>query len=199
MSKRFEKWGTTEIIQDKRWAWSLEKICDYLNENFDKIADLEAKLAEAQGKIEGRKNLCYLRYKQLETQDKEIKTHDREKDKRIKELEQKVQELQEVDNKRAFRLYCMLYDMLEEKDPENVASRIDYLTGKDYSEMCELYKTAKNLKQHDRELVKEVCEKIKEQLGFIVDGQERIVCDGSATGDKTILAVLNQIQKEFEK
>ena len=55
-----------------------------------------------------------------------------------------------------------------------------------------------SLKTHDRELVKEVCEKIKEQLGFIVDGQERIVCDGSATGDKTILAVLKQIQKEFE-
>lgn len=59
--------------------------------------------------------------------------------------------------------------------------------------------TLKDIKTHDRELVKEVCEKIKEQLGFIVDGQERIVCDGSATGDKTILAVLNQIQKEFEK
>ena len=56
-----------------------------------------------------------------------------------------------------------------------------------------------DIKVHDRELVKEVCEKIKEQLGFIVDGQERISCDGSATGDKTILAVLNQIQKEYEK
>ena len=56
-----------------------------------------------------------------------------------------------------------------------------------------------DIKSHDRELVKEVCEKIKEQLGFIVDGQERIVCYGSATGDKTILAVLNQIQKEYEK
>ena len=56
-----------------------------------------------------------------------------------------------------------------------------------------------DIKDHDRELVKEVCEKIKEQLGFIVDGQERIVCYGSATGDKTILAVLNQIQKEYEK
>lgn len=129
----------------------------------------------------------------------DIKTHDREKDKQIKELEQKVQELQEVDNKRAFRLYSVLYEQLEKEGCENVASRIDYLTGKDYSEMCEMYKTAKNLKQHDRELVKEVCEKIKEQLGFIVDGQERIVCDGSATGDKTILAVLNQIQKEYEK
>lgn len=56
-----------------------------------------------------------------------------------------------------------------------------------------------DIKDHDRELVNKVCEKIKEQLGFIVDGQERISCDGSVTGDKTILAVLNQIQKEFEK
>ena len=56
-----------------------------------------------------------------------------------------------------------------------------------------------SIKDHDRELVKEVCDKIKEQLGFIVNGQERIICDGSATGDKTILAVLKQIQKEYEK
>lgn len=73
----------------------------------------------------------------------------KEKDKRIKELEQKVQELQEVDNKRAFRLYCILYDMLEEQDPENVASRIDFMTSENYADICELYKTAKNLKQHE--------------------------------------------------
>lgn len=56
-----------------------------------------------------------------------------------------------------------------------------------------------SIKDYKRELVKEVCEKIKEQLGFMIDGQERIICDGSATGDKTILAVLKQTQKEFEK
>lgn len=123
----------------------------------------------------------------------------KEKDKQIKDLEQKVQELQELDNKRAFKLYYVLYNELEKQCPENVASRIDFMTSENYADICELYKTAKNLKQHDRELVKEVCEKIKEQLGFIVDGQERIVCYGSATGDKTILAVLNQIQKEYEK
>lgn len=71
----------------------------------------------------------------------------------------------------------------------------DYFKDEIDGENCPL----KSIKTHDRELVKEVCEKIKEQLGFIVDGQERISCDGSATGDKTILAVLNQIQKEFEK
>lgn len=86
----------------------------------------------------------------------------KEKDKRIKELEQKVQELQELDNKRAFRLYAVLYDVLEKQDSENVASRIDYLTGKDYSEMCEMYKTAKNIKQHDKELVAKIIEFINE-------------------------------------
>lgn len=120
----------------------------------------------------------------------DIKAHDKEKDKKIKELEQKVLELQELDNKRAFRLYCMLYDMLEEQDPENVASRIDYLTGKDYSEMCELYKTAKNLKQHDRELVKEVCEKIYNDLKPHY---------GEEVSAVVIERVLSNLQKEFEK
>ena len=88
---------------------------------------------------------------------------------------------------------CPCYDFdiggCQCKDPHFTYQSIDRFKG------CPLI----DIKTHDRELVKEVCEKIKEQLGFIVDGQERIVCDGSATGDKTILAVLNQIQKEFEK
>lgn len=126
----------------------------------------------------------------------DIKTHDREKDKRIKELEQKVQELQEVDNKRAFRLYSVLYNVLERQDPENVASRIDYLTGKDYSEMCELYKTAKNLKQHDRELVNEVLEKVKNEAydeGFVDEYGDRFVTYHINN------FLLNKIQKEYEK
>lgn len=124
-----------------------------------------------------------------------LKTHDREKDKRIKELEQKVQELQEVDNKRAFRLYAVLYDVLEKQDSENVASRIDYLTGKDYSEMCEMYKTAKNLKQHDRELVKEVCEKIREYLRTQV-----IYCGGKATElDIMIASAVNQVLEDVKQ
>ena len=94
----------------------------------------------------------------------DIKDHDREKDKQIKELEQKVQELQEIDNKRAFRLYSVLYNVLERQDPENVASRIEYMTSENYADICELYKTAKNLKQHDRELVKEVLEKVSIEL-----------------------------------
>lgn len=125
----------------------------------------------------------------------DIKTHDREKDKRIKELEQKVQELQEVDNKRAFRLYCMLYDILEIQDPENVASRIDFMTSENYADICELYKTAKNLKQHDRELVKEVLEKAKS----LIIKYDLLKNYNSCAGYFMLDKIIEQIQKEFEK
>lgn len=131
----------------------------------------------------------------------DIKTHDREKDKRIKELEQKVQELQELDNKRAFRLYSVLYEQLEKEDCENVASRIDYLTGKDYSDICELYKTAKNIKQHDKELVAKVCEDIKdrayENVGYhICECGKKF--DIECIDFEDLCEIIDKIQKEFE-
>ena len=121
----------------------------------------------------------------------------KEKDKQIKKLEQKVQELQEVDNKRAFRLYAVLYDVLEKQDSENVASRIEYMTSENYADICEMYKTAKNLKQHDRELVKEVCERIKKAVGDEVlyfwtpDKEDNYTLFN-------IDKVLDQIQKDLE-
>lgn len=118
----------------------------------------------------------------------------KEKDKQIKELEQKVQELQEVDNKRAFRLYCMLYDILEEQDPKDVASRIDFMTSENYADICELYKTAKNLKQHDRELVKEVCEKIK------VNCEETYIISLSINKPKRkVFIIFEETLKKIEK
>lgn len=120
----------------------------------------------------------------------DIKTRDEEKDKQIKKLEQKVQELQELDNKRAFKLYYVLYNELEKQCPENVASRIDFMTSENYADICELYKTAKNLKQHDRELVKEVCEKIYNDLKPHY---------GEEVGAVVIERVLSNLQKEFEK
>lgn len=120
----------------------------------------------------------------------------KEKDKQIKKLEQKVQELQELDNKRAFRLYCMLYDMLEEQGQKDVASRIDFMTSENYADICELYKTAKNLKQHDRELVKEVLEKVKNEAydeGFVDEYGDRFVTYHINN------FLLNKIQKEYEK
>lgn len=118
----------------------------------------------------------------------------KEKDKQIKKLEQKVQELQELDNKRAFRLYCMLYDMLEEQDPKDVASRIDFMTSENYADICELYKTAKNLKQHDRELVKEVCEKIRKTIVSTVD-----LAESNQQIKDQFHIILDLIEKEYEK
>lgn len=45
----------------------------------------------------------------------------------------------------------------------------------------------------------EIVEKIKNELGFIINGKERIVCDGSMTGDKYIVSVLDTILKEYQK
>ena len=122
----------------------------------------------------------------------------KEKDKQIKKLEQKVQELQELDNKRAFKLYYVLYNELEKQCPENVASRIDFMTSENYADICELYKTAKNLKQHDRELVKEVCEKIKYKLGSIEDILINLG-NGKEDALNYFTHILNEIEKEFEK
>ena len=156
---------------------------------------------------------CIINHKELDEDEIEIKRekdcplhsikdHDREKDKRIKELEQKVQEIQEVDNKRAFRLYSVLYEQLEKEDCENVASRIDYLTGKDYSDICELYKTAKNIKQHDKELVAKVCEDIKDRAYKNV-GYHICECgkkfDIECVDFEDLCEIIDQIQKEYEK
>ena len=115
----------------------------------------------------------------------------------INQLEQKVQELQEVDNKKSFKLYCVLYDLLEIQDPENVASRIEYVTSRNYADICEMYKTAKNLKQHDRELVKQVCEKIKKAVG----DENLYFWTPKKEDDYTLFnidRVLDDINKEYE-
>lgn len=110
----------------------------------------------------------------------DIKTHDKE--------------ILEEQREKTFILYSLLYQELEKQDSENVASRIDYLTGKDYSEMCELYKTAKNLKQHDRELVKEVCEKIRKTIASTVD-----LAESNQQIKDQFHIILDLVEKEFEK
>lgn len=42
---------------------------------------------------------------------------------------------------------------------------------------------------------KKVVQEIGQQLGLIIDGQKQVVTDGSMTGDKTIMAVLDQIER----
>lgn len=102
------------------------------------------------------------KFKQLlfslnETDKKIIKEKLKEKDKEIEQLKQQIEQTNEIINnlnmlikqqqERAFRLYVILYRELEKQDAENVASRIDYMTSENYSDICELYKLAKNSKQ----------------------------------------------------
>ena len=42
---------------------------------------------------------------------------------------------------------------------------------------------------------KKVVQEIGQQLGLIIDGQKQVCCDGDMTGDKTIMAVLDQIER----
>lgn len=55
-----------------------------------------------------------------------------------------------------------------------------------------------DIKTHDRELVKEVCEKIKNKLGSIED---MLINLGNGKEDALnyFMHILNQIQKEYEK
>ena len=62
---------------------------------------------------------------------------------RIAELEAKLEEK----DKNALALFSALYDILEEQDPENVSSRIDYLTKQDNGAISDFYKEHKVLKQ----------------------------------------------------
>ena len=110
----------------------------------------------------------------------DIKTHDKE--------------ILEEQREKTFILYSLLYQELEKQDIENVASRIDFMTSENYADICELYKTAKNLKQHDRELVKEVCEKISR----FIDKMKGVKFD-----ERRMFVELEnlkiEIQKDFEK
>ena len=109
-----------------------------------------------------------------ETDKKVIKEKLKEKDKENEQLKQQLEQANEIINnpntlitqqqeiisnlnmlikhqqERAFRLYVILYRELEKQDLENVASRIDYMTSEYYSDICELYKLAKNSKQLEK-------------------------------------------------
>ena len=54
----------------------------------------------------------------------------------------------------------------------------------------------KTLTDYTKQVRKEVVQEIGEQLGLRFDGKWQVCSDGSMTGDKTIMAVLDQIQGE---
>lgn len=71
-----------------------------------------------------------------------------------------------------------------------VFGQYKYQTIDDEIDTCPL----QSLTDYTKQVRKEVCEEIGEQLGLRIDGKWQVVCDGCMTGDKTIMAVLDQIQ-----
>lgn len=63
----------------------------------------------------------------------------------------------------------------------------------------ELVEENEKLQQQLHSQPAEIVEKIKQELGFIINNKERVVCDGSMTGDKYILSVLDNLLKEYQK
>ena len=115
------------------------QMIDCLIESKQQIADLEAKLAESEVEIEGRKNLNYLRYKRLERQDKEIKELKQQladKDKEIKALKYLCgcpNDINEMVRKVVYRdeQLCKQYDFfqgeLKRKDQDKISFCIEQL------------------------------------------------------------------------
>lgn len=60
-----------------------------------------------------------------------------------------------------------------------------------------------DIKTHDRELVKEVCEKIREKIVYypvsVLDEAGKVKANTWGISKKDIENLINQIQKEFEK
>lgn len=72
----------------------------------------------------------------------------KEKDQRIAKLEQDLKDKESY----GLALYSVLYEKLEKEDPENVSSRIQFLTGQKKSLYDDTYKTIKNLQEEIKEL-----------------------------------------------
>ena len=120
-----------------------------------KIANLEAKLAESEEQLKEE----LVEKKCLE---RALSACNRQNDefsdmikKLVNEKEELKQQLSEKE-KNALALFSALYDILEEQDPENVSSRIDYLTKQNNGAISDFYKEHKVLKQKLEDKDKEI-------------------------------------------
>lgn len=138
---RFENANGTWYSRESCRDLTNEEVFEELRTELRQFADLEAKLAESEKK-------AYSRGHSQRDIANEIKLNAlREdvanKEKRIVELKQQLAEKE----KNALALFSALYDILEEQDPENVSSRIDYLTKQNNGAISDFYKEYKVLKQ----------------------------------------------------
>lgn len=108
----------------------LYQICDLLNQQDKENQQLKQQLKDYKK-----------RYKKAYKEGLLQKQFD--KDMEIEQLKQQLAEKE----KNALALFSALYDILEEQDPENVSSRIDYLTKQNNGAISDFYKEHKVLKQ----------------------------------------------------
>lgn len=128
--------------------------------------------------------------------------------KEVGEIERKYEtKLEDLRSIKAKELAGEVFDcatQLSEKEKELREIRVENYTIKSYRDFLDnkcknLIKENKKLKQQLHSQPAEIVEKIKQELGFIINNKERVVCDGSMTGDKYILSVLDNLLKEYQK
>lgn len=96
---------------------------------------------------------------------------------------------------------CLYYENMQDSDGSKVGDyRFFYEKPKndemlfdddEWARMVEHQSISELLAEERKKVVQE----IGQQLGLIIDGQKRVCCDGNMTGDKTIMAVLDQIER----
>ena len=161
MSKTIDniKCGNYEVV-DNRGVYVTKHFTQCLEKEF---ADLEAKLAESESKVKEYANEITRRNtEQLDMQTRSF-FKIRDLDTEILELKQQLAEK----DKNALALFSALYDILEEQDPENVSSRIDYLTKQNNGTISDFYKEHKVLKQ-------KLEEKDQDKISFVIAKLEKV-------------------------
>lgn len=97
---------------------------------------------------------------EVDDDDWECYAEGRDKDCPLQTIKEHDNEILEKERERAFVLYSTLYDMLEKQGNENIASMIDQLTFSNYSDLCDLYKSARLINSHDRLMPKEMLDNL---------------------------------------
>lgn len=137
----------THISLDKMWLELAQRFRDENEKLQDKVADLEAKLAESEKQIKDAREAGNMAV-----------------DSWCKNRRKYEAQIAEMQNK-SFILYSMLYETLEKQGCDNVASQIDQMTGWTYDKEANWLKGNRNydqLKQAQKQLAISELEKLKD-------------------------------------
>ena len=119
-----------------------------IDEKDKKIADLEAKLAESEKDVQ--------KYRQhLEISNKKVIDMDKSWTKDVMELEEQIDQLKQQlaeSERNNLILYSMLYETLEKQGSEDIASKIDQMTGLMLEKQADWFKGNRNYDQLKQQL-----------------------------------------------